>query len=108
MPKIIGPLFSLSAEGTLGRCLSYFQRKGSAQLRRMYTPHITNTDALKTVKGFMRDTVWTFQHLTPNIVSDWNTWASNYMKNASGYNAFTSYYMIGLTQGYTPSLFPPT
>jgi hypothetical protein len=108
MPKVLGPLFSFYAVGNLAKAINYMTRRGQPIVRKISKPFATVTPALAIVRVFMRYTVETWQHLTENIQNEWDTWASDYMKNASGFNAFTSYYMSGLCQGITPDLFPPS
>ena len=107
MPKIIGPLFSLDASGLLGKALQFTKIRDNNFVRKAYDPHATKTEALKRIQAFMRHTVWTWRHITENISGDWDLWASNYFKQGSGFNAFTSYYMVGLIAGQVPDLFPP-
>ena len=108
MPKVLGPCFSAFAEGQLGGSLSFSMRRGYPQVNALKTPNIKASEALEEVQGYMRHTVETWQHLTENILDSWDTWASDYFKHASGFNAFTSYYLSSMTHGTLPDLFPPT
>jgi len=107
MPKVLGPLFSFTAQGNLARALNYCNIRGASVIRSIHTPNVTLTPLLREHRSFMRLSVWTWQHLTDNIPPIWNTWASNYYKHASGFNAFTCYYIRDLSDGIIPSLFPP-
>lgn len=106
MVKVIGPVFSLDAQGNLGNSLNYCRRIHKNVVRhKKDTLHIVS-DELAQINAFMRHTVWTWQHLTPNYVEEWNTFASQYQPDGSGYNSFTSYYMRDLIGGYVPPLGP--
>lgn len=108
MVKVIGPVFSLLAEGNLGDVLNYHARLDKNIVRHKKTPLPFLSSALLEIRDFMRHTVWTWQHLTQNLKDDWDTWASTYKPDGSGYNSFTSYYMKDLILDQIPDLEPPT
>ncbi|GAG11653.1 unnamed protein product, partial [marine sediment metagenome] len=98
MPKLLGPLFSFLAEGNLGKTLNYCRRGSLSLVRAIHKPYIRLTPALKNIQGFMRHSVWTWQHLSDNIPPLWNDWAKDYYKHTAGFQAFTSYYMRDLSR----------
>jgi len=106
MVKLIGPMFSLSADGNLGDTLNFHLRRDYFVGMAKRTCINTDTDALIFVKSMMRHTVWTWQHVTDNIITAWDIWAETYRPDGSGYNFFTGYYMADLCSGILPSLLP--
>lgn len=106
MVKLIGPCFSLSAEGNLGDTLNYHLRNDQFIAQAKRTCVNTKTDSLIFVNSMMRHTVWTWQHLTQNIIDLWDAWAATYRPDGSGYNFFTCYYMRDLCEGLIPPLIP--
>lgn len=106
MVKVTGPCFSLDASGNLADALNYCLRNEQHLVRKKFIPLATVTSSLARIQGFMRHTIWTWQHLTPSIQEDWNMWASTYKPDGSGFNSFTSYYMRNLIDGQIPPLEP--
>lgn len=108
MAVVFGPLFSFSASGTIARALDYYPFRNIFVARGMFTPAISDKEVLLQMRNYMRSTVWTWQHLSDNIPPLWDDWAKDYEPSWSGYNSFTSYYLLDLYSGLLPSLFPPT
>ena len=106
MVKVIGPVFSLDAQGNLGDSLNNCLRINKNNVRHKTDPLPFKSAALIEINNFMRHTVWTWQHLTPNLKQDWDTWAQSYRPDGSGFNSFTSYYMRDLIGGQIPPLEP--
>ena len=108
MPKVIGPLFSLLAEGNLGNVLNYHTRLQRNIVSHKIDPRPFLSSSLEEIQDFMKHTVWTWQHLTQNLKDEWDSWAHTYRPDGSGYNSFTSYYMKDLILDQIPDMDPPT
>jgi len=106
MVKVIGPCFSIQAQGNLANTLNYCTRNDVDLVRHKIDNFPTKTDELKVIQDFMRETVWTWQHMIDGTKELWNDWAKTYEPSMSGFNAFTSYYMTNLIAGQIPPIEP--
>ena len=86
MARVSGPLFSMSASGTIGKALTYGAWKGIAWVRTWFTPANPNTQLQVNVRTAMLLIVAYWQLQGEPAIALWNTFAEG--TGMSGYNQF--------------------
>lgn len=108
MPKLVGPLFSVAAQGTFGKCVTYLISRVNhiCRYQRMAVEHIWSAE-MKHYHEYFKGMVWTYQHLPQPVKDRWASRVLTYRADWSGYNFFASYYLAGLIAGVIPDTNPP-
>lgn len=94
MARVVGPLFSLEAHGSIGECLTYQDINGKPIVKALRFPTYRRSDA----QGVVRDTfswcshLWAIMHEPKK--DEWRAW-----KDAKGLVSYASYmnYMLRRT-----------
>lgn len=76
MAKLIGPLLSLEAHGTLGNALTFSKRSSGSQVRFQKKQTDIETTARTTQRGFFQTAVGWWHELTPVEQAEWH-WEGN-------------------------------
>ncbi len=95
MPKLVGPMMSLDASGTLGGCITYTKWKGQKRVRMWASPYQPRTDAQKAQRICFYRAVCAWHSLLAAPVLCWNNYAdsvSTQHKPLSGFNLFVGEY----------------
>ncbi len=104
MARVTGPLFSMSASGTIAKALTFAAWKGIAYVRGYFVPANPNTQAQQNVRKALSLAVALWQTLSQNDEDAWNSFAEG--TGMSGYNQFCSrsldQYNIQLTSAVDP------
>ncbi len=104
MAKVTGPLFSMSASGSVGKAITYGIWKGRPWVRVHFTPENPKTAAQVNVRLAMTLLVaeWQKQHIS--VKTFWDTYADQF--NMSGFNQFVKRgmleYIVQITSAVTP------
>jgi len=115
MAKVSGPLFSMSASGTVGKAITFGIWKGRPWCRVWFKPENPNSEKQVNVRYAMKLLVEKWQELIPAQTDAWNSYAAPF--GMSGFNKFTSRgmdaYVAQLTTSVSPVSFgisgvPPT
>lgn len=90
MAKLIAPLFSFGASGSLAKTLVYFPWKGIHAVRSYVVPANPNSAGQQTQRGYLSDAVdsWHLLGLDALDVAAWNRYAATLAQVMSGFNAF--------------------
>jgi len=102
MPKLLGPMFSIAAYGTLAGSVTYQVKRIGMIAKANITPHIAITNLLLTKQSLFRLSIQTYQGLSWSMKTAWHWWAVTYTPNWSGFNAFQHYYLYDLNRGISP------
>lgn len=93
MPKLTGPLFSLTATGTLNGVLTYFRSKGMDEVRANVHHFDPNTILMQTARSYFSNAVTAWKALTAPNKTAWDTYADSKGNPAvSGFNWFVGKY----------------
>jgi hypothetical protein len=107
MVKLAGPMFSLLAQGTLGKSITYALSKYGQYARTLSPSYCPKARDMNIFQQLFRWTVETWQHL-PNLTKiSWNDYSANYYPRMAGFHAFSSHYLKGLHSGIIPTINPP-
>ena len=93
MVKVIGPMFSLDARGTVGKAVVYSIRKGVNYVRNYSEGKNMKTPAQLQNRGAFMDGVskWRFDIIPTAQKALWNYYATG--TTESGFNRFMRYYL---------------
>ena len=93
MAKVIGPIFSLDARGSLGKALTYSIRKGVNYVRQFTTPKDPKQDAQLQNRGAFQDGVskWRWGIIPSYQKGLWDSYATG--TTESGFNRFMRFYL---------------
>jgi hypothetical protein len=108
MVKTLAPMFSLMAQGQLGKALSYVNATFGSYCKVQSSRNIENLPNILTFQSNLRATVEQWQRFLTPLKTAWNSWAKTYTPQQSGYNAFCSYYLHDINAGIPPIFTPPT
>lgn len=86
MPKVTGPLFSVEADGALGKVLTYQRRPGGASVYGYKKPKIPLTDRQQWQRDLIKWCVYEWQQLTAEEKVGWEDKAVG--QGQSGYSYF--------------------
>ncbi len=104
MARVPGPLFSMSASGTIAKALTFAAWKGIAYVRGYFIPANPNTQIQQNVRKALALVVAYWQVQDPGDQTLWNTFAEG--TGMSGYNQFCSRglaeYNVQLTSAVDP------
>ena len=103
MAKIKGPLFSIVAMGTIGKSLTYRERKGIDDVKK-YTRTINpDTSGQQIQKSYFKNAIdsWSIDGYSEADKLAWNKFASTKKFITSGFNRFTSFKIIAEKEGST-------
>lgn len=92
MAKVTSPLFSLSAQGAVGKTIIYNNSTGGARAIRFFTPRGSGTPARKSLYA---DGCADWQLLTPPEKAAWKIIGAK--KSLSGFSAWMSSYLLNPT-----------
>lgn len=107
MARVTGPLFSLSARGTIGDCITYSVWKGIEYVRQWFTPHNPQSAAQTNIRGIFAMGVQGWQNiLTGAQRTAWDDDA-NRPQGMSGFNYYMREYIEAMLAGTTPPVAPP-
>lgn len=107
MSKVRGPLYSISAHGTIGKSMIHQSLKGIPTVKKYRKPTQPNSAAQLTKRNIMKDAVSRWQNFTASMKGFWVTVLALTGKKMSGYNFFLSQYLIDVAAGLWPSDYPP-
>ena len=98
MAKVKGPLFGLSASGTIGHTLTYSSWKGIQYVKQCPVPLDPNSPSQQIVRGRFTDIieVWHSDLWNPAVDRNfqWNEWTRLYSLAMSGFNYFCKAYLL--------------
>lgn len=103
MAKVKGPLFSITAIGTVDNKLIYRNRKGLDDVKK-YTKTVNpNTPGQQTQKSYFKNAIdaWSVDGYSEADKLAWNRYASTKKVITSGFNRFTSFKIIAEREGST-------
>lgn len=86
MARVTGPLFSVSASGTVGKAFTFGIWKGIQYVREWFTPENPKTAKQVNVRKALTLMVSSWQGQSAQIKSDWEGYASG--MQMSGYNLY--------------------
>jgi len=88
MARVTGPLFSLSASGTIGKAFTFGTWKGIAWCREWFVPANPQSDEQTNVRTALTLVVALWKDQADAVHDDWNDFASG--TGMSGFNQFMS------------------
>ena len=93
MARVIGPIFSLDARGSLGKAVTYSIRKGVNYVRQFTTPKDPQKTAQLQNRGAFQDGVskWRWGMILDYQKTKWDSYATG--TTESGFNRFMRYYL---------------
>ena len=101
---VSGPLFSMSASGTVGKAVTYGKWKGRPWARVWFKPHTPKSSKQVNVRTAMALIVAYWQTLIVGQQADWDSYAAPF--SMSGFNKLVSRamdeYIIQITSAVTP------
>ena len=86
MARVSGPLFSMSASGTVGKAITFGIWKGRPWCRVWFKPENPKTEEQVNVRTAMKLIVAYWQEQTDQTKEDWDTYAAPF--GMSGFNKF--------------------
>jgi len=92
MPKLTGPLLSISARGTFANAITFTQTNGRPVARKHARPQLTRTDAQNAARVLHAYLTSRWQTLSDEQRTTWNTLAA--LDRQSGYNRFLSFNLL--------------
>lgn len=105
MARVSGPLFSMSASGTVGKAITYGIWKGTPWARVWFKPENPKTAKQVNVRTAMKLLVAKWQELAEGTKDTWDAYADQF--GMSGFNKFVGRgmdeYVIQLTVDVTPT-----
>jgi len=104
MARVSGPLFSMSASGTVGKAITFGIWKGRPWCRVWFKPENPKTAAQVNVRLAMSLIVALWQDQVDAVKDDWDAYAAPF--GMSGFNKFVGSamdeYVIQITTAVTP------
>jgi len=88
MARVTGPLFSMSASGSIGNALTYGKWKGREWVREWFSPQNPKTVKQVNVRTALSLLVTLWQSLSEEYQGYWDTYADPF--SMSGFNKFVS------------------
>ncbi|MEE8341921.1 MAG: hypothetical protein V3R52_07475 [Candidatus Neomarinimicrobiota bacterium] len=104
MAKVTGPLFSMSASGSVGKAITYGIWKGRPWVRVHFTPENPQTAAQTNVRSAMTLLVQSWQDQHISVKTYYDTYADQF--NMSGYNQFIKRGMLAYIAQITSAVAP--
>jgi len=77
MAKLVGPLFSLDAHGSVGRAITFSERRSGPQVRFQKKQVDTATPTRLTQRGYFSKAVDWWHKLTPSEQLEWREEGNN-------------------------------
>jgi len=97
MAKLISPLYSLEARGSLCNVLTFSSRKSGNQVRFQHRPHDRTTAARTEQRNFFAEGKYTWNLLSEEQKNNWKSKVS--FENPLPYNAYLSHYINAIISG---------
>ena len=86
MAKVTGPLYSVSASGTVGKAFTFGQWKGRQWVRSWFKPANPNTSAQQVVRARMTAAVPSYKSEDQTVKDFWDSEATG--QTMSGFNLY--------------------
>ena len=93
MAKVTGPLFALTASGSIGKDLVYMGWRGQARVREYIIPHNPKTEDQETVRGQFSMAVVRWDGFEDPEKLAWDTYVTAAGLLMSGFNAHQGKYI---------------
>lgn len=104
MARVSGPLFSMTASGTIGKALTYGKWKGREWVREWFKPENPKKPKQVNVRTALTLLIAAWQGLSENVQADWDTYADPF--NMAGVNKFVSRGMLAYVAQLTTEVTP--
>ena len=103
MARVSGPLFSMSASGTVGKAITFGTWKGRPWCRVWFKPENPNT-ALQVNVRYAMSLLVAYWQVVVAAHTSWDTYADQF--NMSGFNKFVSHGMAAYVSQITTAVTP--
>jgi len=93
MPKVTGPLFSITALGTLGKVITFQKNRSGSIVTKMPVPKKGTTEDQEAARSKFQAAAASWSSLTENEKANWNSVAAG--TKQTGFNIYLKEYLTG-------------